>query len=379
VASLIHLDALPLNQQSSLVRLQLGMDLMRTVPCIATCVLVVLVRVGELAMCGAAEPPVLVREGLDCPVGVAVQPGTGRIFVAESGAGRVLRLEGEAWTEIITGFPVERSPRDAACRLGPLGLWFLDTERLLVAEGGQPEDRDTVRVFRLQHARAEPLSASDGVPLEVKAGEGTSTAGGDLFGVAATASHIFASAHGGAAGAVLRAEIKDPTQLDVASSYSPLSPFVDAALTTETGFAGGLTVSPKGELVMGLAAPLGSDHRSRLVIYRSSDGKPLLELPTGLHDLVALGYATRPSAPRSPLLYALDASWQNQDQGGLFRLDAALQGGTPTVNAVRLATFQRPMGMAALDPTTWLVTAWGAPAVRPSTPQGQLWRVKLED
>ena len=48
-----------------------------------------------------------VAGGLTNPCGVAIQPGTGTIFVADSGAGRVVRIVDGKAEAVITDFPVD--------------------------------------------------------------------------------------------------------------------------------------------------------------------------------------------------------------------------------------------------------------------------------
>ena len=56
-----------------------------------------------------AEPTVeTVIQGLQNPVAVVLQPETDVIFVAESGAGRVIRIVDGKAEVVITGFPLEK-------------------------------------------------------------------------------------------------------------------------------------------------------------------------------------------------------------------------------------------------------------------------------
>ena len=58
---------------------------------------------GVIANCQDATFEV-VLEGLNNPTSVAVQPGTGVVFIADSGAQRIIRVVDGLAEEVITGF-----------------------------------------------------------------------------------------------------------------------------------------------------------------------------------------------------------------------------------------------------------------------------------
>ena len=75
--------------------------------------------------------------GLDNPCGVAVQPGTGHVFVSDSGAGRVIRVDPDrpgAVVRAVVGFPVAEAGGKPQRQVGPLGLAFLDRRTLVVGQ-----------------------------------------------------------------------------------------------------------------------------------------------------------------------------------------------------------------------------------------------------
>src|SRR5438270_13691881 len=95
-----------------------------------------------------AEPSAVVR-GLDNPCGVAVQPGTGHVFVSTRPG--VFRLvPGKAGLERhaeVVGFPTDSSGRGPEYEIGPLGLAFLDGATLVVGGGELQDGEELVRFF----------------------------------------------------------------------------------------------------------------------------------------------------------------------------------------------------------------------------------------
>ena len=71
----------------------------------------------------AAEPTTVI-EGLNNPCGVAIQPGTGDIFVADSGAARIVRISEGKLSEVIIDFPIDVYGKGPKYNIGPLGLAF---------------------------------------------------------------------------------------------------------------------------------------------------------------------------------------------------------------------------------------------------------------
>jgi hypothetical protein len=79
-----------------------------------------------------------------------------------------------------------------------------------------------------------------------------------------------------------------------------------------------------------------------------------------MQELTSLVYGATGGEDQPPLLYALDGSWQKPGEGGLFRLDAALQtGGQTALKAVRIARLIRPTSMALAKDGSLFVTLLG--------------------
>ena len=97
-----------------------------------------------------AEPTVeTVVEGLNVPCGVAIQPGTGHVFVADSAAGRVVRIVDGKIENVVVDFPIDKYGKGPTYPIGPLGLTFIDQNVLVVGGGGYPDAKDKLRVYNV--------------------------------------------------------------------------------------------------------------------------------------------------------------------------------------------------------------------------------------
>src|SRR4029453_18978478 len=66
-----------------------------------------------------------IMKGLDHPCGIAIRPGSTDLYIAESGAGRIIRVrpaEPDRSINVVTGFAQEPFGAEPSYRLGPLGL-----------------------------------------------------------------------------------------------------------------------------------------------------------------------------------------------------------------------------------------------------------------
>ena len=285
-------------------------------------------------------PSVTIEEvvtGLDNPCGVAMQPKTGKVFVAESGAGRVLRVEDKNKTApAITGFSLGTYGPGPTYSIGPLGLAFLDEKRLVVGGGGKLDGDEQTYLFELPE---------DGSPLEVSAArhqlgpvpasEETATGEGNFYGIAVNKKAIFVTANGDdTKGWVLKSQLPK-------SGPKQLEPFIATKAFTGVDAPTAITISPEGHLVVGQMGEIGEATDSLLTFYDVKTGQMLLNLPTGLKDITALAYS-----PKQKRLYALDFSWNDPAGGGLYRLDQVLEEGRVAVRPVLVQALTHPTAMA---------------------------------
>ncbi|MCA9262368.1 MAG: hypothetical protein KDA60_00905 [Planctomycetales bacterium] len=293
---------------------------------------VLLLLVG-CCYCAADDPPMeTVTTGLVNPCGVAVQPETGHVFVADSGAGRIIRIVDGQAQEVIVDFPRDMYGKGPQYAIGPLGLVFLDQHTLVVGGGGLPDGEDLVRVYTVPGPGADPLPADQmklslGLPAD-----GAMLGEGNFYGVASSPEFLFVTANGDdAKGWIARAR-RTKNHLGKLERFLATKEAVHADAPTA------VTISPRGELVVGQMGELDDATDALLSFYGPKTGALLLNLGTGLYDITSLAYH-----PISGNLYALDFAWAKPEHGGLFRLDeAASDRGTPRCAAVKIASLDKP-------------------------------------
>lgn len=289
-----------------------------------------------------------VLENLDNPCGVAIQPETNTIFVAESGAGRVIRvIDGKA-QDVITDFPMDVYGEGPKYNIGPLGLTFLDKNTLVVGGGGNPDGEELIRIYTVPEQdedaiNADAMKASTG-PLVA---EGDVVGEGNFYSVVANEGAIYATCNGDdAKGWISRADRK--------SKLGELTKFIATKEQVHVDAPVGLTISPDGHLVVGQMGEITAETDSLLTFYGSANGKMLLNLETGLRDITALCYSNG-----SGQLYAIDFAWADTSKGGLFRMDGEGSGKNQTCKAVKVTTLDKPTAMVAATDNSLYVTILG--------------------
>jgi hypothetical protein len=323
----------------------LNLRLMAGIPTgMQTIALTTLFLVFSAAASLAAEPPKVKVEPivseLDNPMGIAIRPGTNELFISDSGAGQVIRIAADKpgkVTTVLTGVPVGPAPAPLAFRVGPLGLAFLDRVTFAVGSGGKGLGQDVVGIYTLAGDKTLKFDDARRKLGPIRAGNDSQTGEGFFHGVAAIPIALFITSRGDAsAGWISRAFV-----LDGNANVADLKPLIKTKTLTQVGGPMALAVSKRGELVVGESGALDKPHDSAVSFYNPKDkGKLLMTVPTGLSDLVGLAYS-----PRSGNLYALDLSWSDPKEAGLFRIDAARADGRMTGKAVKIASLDRPTAM----------------------------------
>ena len=320
--------------------------------------------VAMLAQVNLADEEVeVVLDGLKNPCGVAVQPGTGTVFVSESAAGRVIRvIDGEA-EAVITGSSGDVYGKGPKYDIGPLGIVFLDDKRLAVADGGYPDGEEYIRVFEVPEPGQAAVAFEDGTKIGPVAATDEIKAEGNLYGVAATDTAIFVTCNGDdTKGWVAKAEIQG-------TKFGELKRFIATKEATNppTDAPVGITISPRGEIVIGQMGEINVENDSKLNFYNAKNGKVLLDRDTGLHDITALAYSPKGH------LYALDFAWVDTAQGGLFRLDDNKEDG---ISPHKIVGLDKPTCMALGSDGSLYITVIGAVAEGSQVGNGQLIRLK---
>ncbi len=305
--------------------------------------------------------PETVFDGLAQPCGVVVQSQTGHVFVAESGKGRVVRIVDGKLEEVVVDFPLQELQNELEFKAGPIGLCFLGNETLLIGGAGNSLGEDVIYVASVPQPGEPALKATDLLKLGPVSDSKVGLPLGDYYGVAVTDSAIFATGTGTQnKGGLVVAAIREQQNPTNAKSYGPLIHFPKANRVSATGVPAGIVISPRKEVVVGQIGQLGQKSDSRLTFYQPSDGAQLLSLETHLRDVIALTYGALLPPSNKSQLYALDLSWAEPNEGGLYRLDAALAAGKPSVLPVKLASLRHPTAMTLAENGTVYVTLLGA-------------------
>jgi predicted regulator of Ras-like GTPase activity (Roadblock/LC7/MglB family) len=284
----------------------------------------------------AADEPALetLLEGLDRPTAVVVQPQSGKVFVAESGAGRIVVVADDKSTRQAI---VADKPAASGHARSPLQLVFFDQATLLVADGGFTAGAEKLRLFGIAEkgtpfkypadARTEvTLATSDDKPL------------GAIASLAMGKGNLYAAIEAADGGLVARSVVSG-------TKFSIMQPFT----AIEPGRFTAIAVSPRGEVVASRITKGESGPACSLAFFSSSTGRKLMELEAGLTEITALAYD-----PQTGLLYALNGSALDgsaldgsENSGGLYRLDRALSSeATPGVMATKIVGLERPTAMA---------------------------------
>ena len=114
-----------------------------------------------------------------------------------------------------------------------------------------------------------------------------------------------------------------------------LERFIATKEAVEVDAPVGITISPRGEIVVGQMGEVNKPNDSLLTFYSGSTGKKLMNLETNLFDITALAYH-----PKTGLLYATDFAWMEPAEAGLYRIDRGASDDDATV---------KPSGSQATD------------------------------
>jgi hypothetical protein len=279
--------------------------------------------------------------GLHRPCGLAVRPGGTadryELFIAESGAGRVVRwsnLAPDRADAAITGFE-ENAADDPRHQIGPLALLFLDSGLLVV---GSTADRHggLLRTYELPEGNMALTADQTG---EASADRPASDPLDGLVACyALTRSRanefvpdmlVVAVRDGDGHGELRKARVQ-------AGIVGPLQPFGPTG-ATQTSLA--VATSNTGRIVVA---------GSRLTFNNPIDGSVELEMATDLQQIAGLAYS-----PTTASLYAADLA------GGIYRIDDASEPGRPACRAVKIADVPRPTALVFAPDGALYVTTFG--------------------
>jgi DNA-binding beta-propeller fold protein YncE len=312
------------------------------------------VMLALLAPALAEEKVETVIDGLTNPCGIAVQPETGDLFVADSGAGRIIRVkvgeDGKATqSDVITGFDKDVYGKGPMYDIGPLGLAFLDKNTLIVGGGDQLDVDEVIYVFEIPDAGESALTVEN---AKTKLGPLGKTdvlaAEGNYYALAITAGAVFATANGDdTKGWIVKANIDGTKFGELERSIA-----TKEAVNVDAPVA--LTVDKQGNLVVGQMGEINVPNDSLLSFYNPKTGELRLNLETGLFDITGLAYSPKGH------LYATDFAWMAEEEGGLFRLDAEGKGQDQTIKPVKIAGLDKPTALAFGNDGAMYITLIGS-------------------
>ncbi|MGE3807721.1 MAG: hypothetical protein AB7K24_23915 [Gemmataceae bacterium] len=285
------------------------------------------------------------------PCGVAVQPGTGHLFVTMNGRiGRVVPGKDAKLIEEVVEFPVDKYGKGPIYELGPLGAAFLDENTLVVGGGELPDGQELVRFYSVgKEPAVTPKKADEMLKAAgpIAPGADSVKGEGNFYAVAVKGNTIFVTCNGDdTKGWVSKVEWdkEKPSPL-------PLTPYIKTKVATQVDAPTGITIGPQGELVVSQLGEITQDKDSLLTFYDAASGKLINKHETGLNDLCGLAYS-----PKTGKLYGVDFSWSDPSKGGLYRLEVVGDKVQPT----RIATLERPTALAFAPDGTLYVTIVGS-------------------
>lgn len=289
--------------------------------------------VAASAIAQSAEPTVTLKN-LNRPCGIAFRPGGTAdrydVFIAETGAGRVVRWSTSAPDQaatVIEGFDRNKE-FDRFEPQGPVALWFLDPGMLVVGTAAARTD-DVLRNYELPE-EGETLAAGD-------AASSARSGGDNAVCLSITRSRanefvtdaLLLATRDAKGGRLMKARIQ-------AGIVGKMRPFLQTEADAQPM---AVATSPAGRIVV-------ADAAGGLTFYNPIDGDAELRLTTGLKQIAGLAYS-----PTTNSLYAVDFSQ------GLYRIDDASEPGRPACKAVQIAATKDASALAfAPDGSLYVVT-----------------------
>lgn len=294
----------------------------------------------------AAEPEILV-EGLDNPAGVAVQPGTGDVFVSANKAiHRLSKKQKYKDSVAVNGFSSDVYGKGPKYNIGPLGLLFLDPNTLVVGGGDQVDGEEVVRFYDVKKPVEQTMSDAKTVSGPIKPGKESAKGEGNFYALELVGKDIFVTCNG------------DDTKgwISKISTGSgkpgPLTPAIATKEAVQVDAPCGIAVNKDGKLVVSQMGEVNVPGDSLLTTYDPDTGKLLSSIKTGISDIVEIAYS-----PKTGKLYGVDFSWVDTSKGGLYELEVK----GDELKATKIADIDKPTAIAFDEAGNAFVTAIGSP------------------
>jgi DNA-binding beta-propeller fold protein YncE len=336
---------------------------MKKVLCWTSVLLVAFVTMPQLTSAQDEKVEVDVEtvvEGLNNPSGVAVQPETGDVFVADSGALRIVRIVDGKTESVITDFPKDAYGKGPIYDIGPLGLVFLDKDTLVVGGGGKPDGEEMIRVYKVPAAGEDAITAdkiegdakmlepSDDVPGE-----------GNFYALAKGTKGVYVTCNGDdTKGWVSLATLED-------GKFKNFERKIATKEATKVDAPVAITMSPEGHVTVGQMGEINEAGDS-LVTFYDEEGKMLENFKTGMNDVTGLAYG-----PNHGRLFATDFNWLDTDKGGLYKL-IAIKDDYSNCTAKEIVTLKKPTALAFNPKGDLYVTLAGNTSEGSEKPDGKL-------
>jgi DNA-binding beta-propeller fold protein YncE len=285
-----------------------------------------------------------VVDGLDNPCGVAIQPGTGHIFISDSGAKRVVRvIDGKA-EDVIVDFPLDVYGKGPMYNIGPLGLAFINRDTLVVGGGGLVDDKELLRVYTVPAAGAPAIKADDMADSFTLKADAELAAEGNYYGVAATSEAIYVTCNGDdTKGWVAKADVRD-------GKVSNFRRFIATKEATGVDAPVAVAVDSSGRVVIGQMGEITVPEDGLVTIYDGDTGEMRRNFEVGLHDITGLA--------RSPdgKWYATDFAWFDTTKGALVRMTPS----EGSVESEKLMSLNKPTAMVFDSDGTLYISVIGS-------------------
>jgi hypothetical protein len=311
-----------------------------------------------------APVPEVIVDRLNNPSGVAIQPETGDVFVADSGALRIVRIVEGRIEPVITGFTRDAYGKSPIYDIGPLGLLFLDKDTLVVGGGGKPDGEEMLRVYKIPAADKPAISADQthGTAMMLSA-KGDLVGEGNFYALAQGKQGIYVTCNGDdEKGWISLAKLEG----------GKLASFERKIATKEKikfNAPVAITISPEKQIVVGQMGAITQVGDSQLSFY-DEDGELLDNFATDLNDITGLAYG-----PQHKRLFATDFNWLNTDKGGLYKL-IAIQDNYEKCKAQELLKLKKPTALAFHPNGDLYITLAGNMSEGARKPDGKLIVIK---
>lgn len=301
-----------------------------------------------------------VLTGLNNPQGVTVRPdGSGKayeIFIAESGAGRVIKIHSEdpqKRMDVVSGFSAKPSKDDNLSSPGIYSLHFLDHMRLVVA-GGEDDGNPFMRIYELPEPES-PLTAD-----QHKHEANVPGIGNEPKLDARVFRSIARTKHNGRVAdfllAAAQADDGSTKLISIPVHSGAIGNAVPTPLENANGEPqiGAITVGNTGYVTIATNSLRDSARPSRLAFVSPLDRRIVMQVPAQLQRIVALAYC-----PKSGNLFVANSPSNDEERGGIYRIDRVNRPGGPACIAAKLADVPSPTAIAFGPDGALYVTASG--------------------